>query len=441
MQTGFLQSLKDIFTRFASNDNAKAYVVDVSSMPVVTSIMEKPEVRKLHNFLQGLRKADHATLAADEAARLQPYFDKMSKYLLRHDGAKGLETILSPAGLRQAFNLVSAATGNLILSNVVVAPQRILKSKYAAPPGRIRLISLEQEFRTADDSLVSFDFWQVYGAKKKSSISLGTLRLASKQLQPFSAAELRPLLEDIQQMMQIVNHDVLHHFTMSVLNTRITARFKDFMSTPFMLWKARDDANGGYECFVHILHEKILLDDPQTLQDMRDISSRFVEKLKKLPDAVPYMSDVMAHCMSRLLPLDHAILRDFLAAVYPLDPGAASVIADGLKGIKLKHDSIQVVRDYAAAGVNFRPTTKNSASDTYIKTKLLRLINMSTRDTQFHAPVHKKSDIGYSIARKNNLQYTFDWFRMMQDTPIFKAALEKDAGTLPAKTPRAAVLG
>ncbi|MDD9900978.1 MAG: hypothetical protein OXT65_08375 [Alphaproteobacteria bacterium] len=321
----------------------------MAQAPVVTSL-DRGQYQSYLNFMAELRR-DNVTIAMRESDRLKPYLGALSA-TLREDIAAAhghldtqtterLERLADPDTLHTLFRKVAETTKNTILTEFVVVPQSLLQEsdyknigdtyfggdvKY---DGRNFTLAFIQVFEKDDDN------------KKKSSTSVPVFALDSDMLDVIAPHGSEKLLRALQTVTTAGNHDMLHHYTNTTLNTDIansvrTSKFP--LETSIEKWSDNfgygDTQAHSYESWLMLNHARVRqkLEDGPEGEELRAACDTFFDELTRIgqemkeadnpkaQEAINYIGTVTCFMMGRFLPLDHSLMEHALTRLEQATP-------------------------------------------------------------------------------------------------------------------------
>ena len=225
-------------------------------MPIVISLDEAAEKKKLFSFMNSLRRPNVAA-AEKEALRLAPYFKTMAKLSCDDFGRRGgrTEKELRPiksSTLASLFNTIAKVTNNTVLSEMLLLPDVFGGYGHSTAQDRLRE-KREQEVKNSNsffggsDSYngrtYTFGFLQVFERNKKgdekSSTSIPIFAFDAELLKVIAPHRPQKMFRDFQTVMTYGNHDMLHHFTNTYLNNSIAQTFKDGAGAGYFDWQEK----------------------------------------------------------------------------------------------------------------------------------------------------------------------------------------------------------
>ncbi len=329
----------------------------IINAPVVTDAVDG--ARPFLDMVASLRRNDSAKVAAAESERLRPYFAGLSRYLGEPAGTASdtLKKLTAPGALSALFNASAAARHNTILSEVVIAPQDI---RHEGPAASLfmRSNAFEQAYEYRDNRSV-FGFLQLYEDRQPATYSatVPVLLLDSHRMRKIRPYQADAMLRHLQRAMTLVNHDMLHHFTGSIVNNETAETFpgsytaKRFGShggtrthTPLRLWDMALPG-GLYEEWAQIAHERVFLApgneamaaeidgliDP-CFDELERIRDAMMKTAKDRPDdardTIDYFGMMMAHALTRVFPLNHPVMSHCMDRIERADPDPGKIVAD-----------------------------------------------------------------------------------------------------------------
>lgn len=401
--------------------------------PIVVCDNDDAAVAAMADYFATLRQDGNLPRARQESQRLAPYFTAMENYL--RDECPNQATPRARK-LSQVFNGIAAFTRNTLLSDVVIVPDSAvgygpLADLFSA--SGYRHSSFSTEYVVPNDlekyfcDSFSFGFMQVFQKEPDqpkdaaaSSTTISVLFLDTGILREVQQYKPEKMLRALQSVMTFVNHDALHHLTVSVLPEAIAHKFVEQDMNPLIRWGMDRVTVFDYEDWAQISHEKILLHPANKAQvdglgqhinaffdELGNISKAMAPKgchdnrRIEAHRAVNYFSMVMAHALTRVFPLNHPLFNDVFARMKSVDP---AVLQTGARQERLKasvgaplHKLFRksIVASYRKAGCDFGSTYKKPS---YANFKRLQLVELAGNDTEPHAPETPK----YQVLRSTN---------------------------------------
>lgn len=350
-------------------------VLSTIKAPVVMDAASHSGLAAFMRYLSGLKNNDSAALAAQEGARLKPYFNSMSRHLggilqkVDDDTALGREKaglgkISRPEDLKSLFNDMARHTRNTLLSEVVILPDNIRDS------GPAKSLFDKPCFNTDyyyGGHRFGFGFLQVYRTDemgiKNGSVTFPTFMIDHRMMEAVARHQPRLLLEKLQDVMTWGNHDMLHHLTMPELNKYNPEVAENFQSpekgetAPYNWF-----SNIGYEAWAQRLHENVLeASDAGDLESLKEKVDAYFDELERIRDeslsgeggklevmrrkvheTMDYYGVVMANALTRAFPLNHPLLGHCLERMQKADPMPEEALFDCARGIPAEPGSNEV---------------------------------------------------------------------------------------------------
>lgn len=436
----------------AANADHPAAIASVTA-PVIAGA---EDAALLNAYVESLRKNDLKHLSLAESARLNPYIAAMSGYLAdaldRDTGnanltpveKKNLVKLIEPASLSHIFNEMSAFARNLLLSDVSVMTTEVLEDS-ATKHLFLDKKRFDVGYQFCGHSM-RFGFLRVNSDKThgaRSSTTFPTFMLDHAVTSQLPQDRVKPLFEDLKKMITIVNHDIMHHMTLPIMNEDIIDRNnrEDITHTPLRGWKPliphKTHQENVYEEWAHLSHERILLfsGDSNVLKDVKTVTDDFFDHLQQARDdmstqgqspetiaeTVDYMSTAMLHALSRLVPLNHPVMLHALSRAEAVDPASDSVMEKTLAALMNHQGALHLKPEQTASMIRAIATGKPGVAEVvqsyladnhellpqdahrmnYNALKSLQLAALSPSDMRAHAPkpidplmveLHKRHD-------------------------------------------------
>jgi hypothetical protein len=399
--------------------------------PVLAASGPRDEAAFL-DYINILRVAPAATIAAQESERLSYYFDALGKYLTQakedapkslftwrrlFEGSKPKRSITEPGTLNKIFRFVAEATGNTILSEVSIVPASLLASPGISDLRDKKGIGGDAEksrYGNADFTLgfiqcmktktLDFDYYPSF-TFLESTVSFPVLALDDSMMEAISRCQPQKMLEALQTVMSACTHDTLHHFTNVYFNDIVSvkpaeAAYKAPLNEVIRKYSDRNSASDlmGFEMFLTGSHAAIwdkTRNAPErkhitdTLDAYFDELERISAELKPTdPElrnrAIDYFATAAGFGLIRIVPFDDPLMQNYLhraESVTP-DPDDIQSIEPGFSGIVTN----EILQNYAAAG-------KTIAQSPYGFTKLIQLVNMLTWTAYTLSPAANSPDL------------------------------------------------
>ncbi|MEZ0223908.1 MAG: hypothetical protein ACAH83_05090 [Alphaproteobacteria bacterium] len=410
--------------------------------PIVVDATSPKGLRPLLTFINSLECNSNVAVAAAEGKRLGPYFNMMSGYLAGviesgrrtpKDRAKAKE-LIKPENLAGIFNAAAERTKNTLTSDVAVLPSNIVSEGPAA-----HFFRDEQQFDAPyeyNGHTFNFGFLQVFeGGKRvaRSSTTFPTFLLDEKMIDAAMPYGIQGTLKNFQSIMSTVNHDMLHHFTSTIVNPVVAHKFPgvpEAGDTAMGGWNNKIDASDPdpessgefYEAWSKLGHANALLspgNDAATEEMFNQVTSYF-DDLKRIGaqivqegeetegirskghDVVDYFGTVMAHALSRAFPLNHPLMTHCIRCMQEADPAPGLVPAECLKmmgdrdvprsrisdaireSVPAADGMADIVNSYRRGGLDI--LSKKGTPLDYASLKLLQLIRVSREDIDPSVP-------------------------------------------------------
>ena len=335
--------------------------------PVVVDARTQEGCQPLLDYLAGLTSHDNIKVAEAEGQRLMPYFSALNVYLShvlekQADGPERetLKKLSTPGNLAKIFNALAGYARATMISDVVVMPDNI---RHVGPAKE--LFRRWDEFNASYDykgRLFNFGFLQAFDSGNRKNATNSTtfpvMLVDTDMIDALPAEVKEPVIRDFQSVMTLVNHDMLHHFSVTVIGSNTvfkTQERQEFSYTdPLKEWKStlpyREDAD-IYEDWAQMGQEKVILAPGNEamveearravdhfmdgLASARDVLLRTsdgsppsAEQLARAHEVVDYFGTVMAHALTRGFPLNHPVMQHCLDRMENLDPAPKEALRD-----------------------------------------------------------------------------------------------------------------
>lgn len=407
--------------------------------PIVASI-EPADVQRVLGYMDDLRRSN-TDAAAAEAQRLQEYFSALSKQFTA-DAGKPLPDFNSDMMPRESlvrlFNAIAAHTHNTILSEFVIGPAALLRRKDTLKDNKRFASTIAYGGKS-----FSIGFIQVFGSNRDGSVSIPILCLDNAVLSTLNRHQSEPMLRALQYVATAGNHDMLHHYTNTVLTNSIATSIKDDSLpesplSPKDWWRKnfhhqQDSDPSSYEGWLMMNHSRIRLrmaeEDGDALQENCDL---FFDELARIGqeiaersnaaqahDAVDYLGTVLLYTMMRFMPVSHPLFQHAVQRLQQADPApdiiteaGESILAQatGNKDTDILYNDAPVIQtvleNYKAQGVDLL-----SAHPSYADLKTLQVIEITPWIAHFMSPAPAQTHMGDMQERVSALNV-----EMLEDT-------------------------
>lgn len=357
--------------------------------PVFTQA-DPAQVRAALAFFDTLRP-DNQAVARQETERLAAYFDTYAQQSLQDlDGMRGRKarrarkTLTEENGFTALFNKVARRTRNTILSEIVIAPTSLLAAADVDKAAR----RFGNPSRHEAGSFV-FGFWQVANEENGNSVSVPFFAFDDLMMNRVNAFRPEGLYRAFQQVMSTGNHDMLHHYTNTLLNPKIAAVSRTGGFELFY-WRQenfpgrynRDSDIGGYESWLVLNHARLFRDMEQgpAGDALKASVGRFFDELERLgkdvakttgPNAahetVDYFGNMLCFALMRYVPMTHPLMQSAIRRLQEADPDAAALSARAPALLKQAEENYfveEALANYRVAGTDFLKTPDYAALKT-----------------------------------------------------------------------------
>lgn len=424
--------------------------------PVIIDATTQEGVQPLLDLVKTIRTHGNVAIAQQESQRLNPYFSALSVYLtnaLNKTGGEDppLKKLTTPGALSGIFNALATNTRNTLTSEVIIAPRNIANCK----PTKHLFSNVEfNKSYNHRDFFFDFGFLQVFEKNYAGSTTLPLFTIDRRMMGVIAPHHPEALLKDFQDVMTIVNHDMLHHFTSPIVNSNtahkfnaVSDKFNAVSERPFHDWDKRIPAadNGEeYEDWAQVAHEKTLLtaENTQMVSDIHAKIDHYFDELKRIGeslgnikwtiagkkkpahDTVDFFGMMMAHALTRLFPLNHPLMLHCMNRLQEADPAPEDSLSDfieqetscelTLSELRNIYDdsNLRILKAYRGQGFDIFPD--DDAAVGYINIKLLQLIKLSPKDIIDHMPPTPGFGMGELRAATDKL--TLDMIRIAART-------------------------
>ncbi len=385
----------------------------VEHAPVITSLNED-QIKSFTDFIEVLR-TDNTVAAKAETTRLRPYFNALSAQLTVDAGASEKNTDdLAPlsrkGGLSRLFNAIAQRTKNTILSEIILVPEALLQND-AATKNNTQF----NAHMSYDGTSFTFGFLQTFDENKTSSVSIPLLGLNTDKMASIESFHPGEFLQALQAVATAGNHDMLHHYTNTVLNNSIARPNLDgSLSKPVltaMNWfnhyfnYNRDSDVNSYESWLMLDHMRVrrIMEEGPEGKALESACNKFFDELSRIGKemteasskeeahkAVDYFGSMLLFTMMRFMPLDHPLMEHAVERLQQADPDPAALEEkkDALVDFANSHiDYVgQTISNYKAAGLDILPD--NVA---YADLKRIQLISIAPWITHLISPAQPET--------------------------------------------------
>jgi hypothetical protein len=275
---------------------------------------------------------------------------KIPPNLLRRRSATEAAGEVAPDRIQQIFKDAAAVTRSALISEVVILPSNIYHSPKTE--SMFRGERFDVPYRTAFGGF-KFGFFQVSDKTGRQNSTFATFTIDSETIAPLLPQGAQKMFADLQSVMTLVNHDMLHHLTSPILTPTVSDKHdqKLVYGLPVHAWgdNVRRYGWGGsteaYEDLVQITQEHVVLQgDPKGKKTTAIVDSYF-DELTRLRDgalkaatsydakddvrsAVNYCALLMGHALLRVYPLNHPVMTSCLDRMLAVDPAPEKTLDD-----------------------------------------------------------------------------------------------------------------
>lgn len=362
--------------------------LDDIDAPIITDTKNVEQNARFESFLDRCQQSNLDS-AVQEAERLSPYFEALSKnlrsalsaYQSKNSGKRDrLEDLTRPGGLSRLFLKTAAFTRNTIVSTTVIVPHTffchfkrsdgLIKSLYS-PGGLPKKFYKESahagtplssgflQFFETDDVVQNINVfglakWDITEKIEKSSTGFPILGLDDAILKRAGVMEGGiELLKSLQAVSSFANHDALHHFHSLVVNENVTHKFLDRKKTPlYREWEKKiksgndSDARGleSWSVLSHAKTTRTMRQGPEgeklgkSVENYFDALERVAASLKqdesvsdyKVHSIVDYLNTVMAFTVMRIEEFHGPLMTRCLQRMERIDPDPSALLLDHL---------------------------------------------------------------------------------------------------------------
>lgn len=397
---------------------------------------DTPEDRKpLDEYMRYLETQGTLGNAQEESERLSGYFSDLSNALQKVTASirgrkrkKEVKKLSSREGLHRVFNGMAKHCKSTMLSDIVIMPFNLEKESSRDSLGPESAATYFHHY------IFSFGFMTAYEGGNREpaqgSTSFAVFNIDSRALDALAPYAPEKMLRDLQTLMTLVNHDMLHHLTLPLVNPEITQNLAK-SAAKIEEWDRSITTKIGspdyYEDWAQIGQE-VVLNGPGTeplQQEIKKILSGYISELVRIcgemkkqdisPDEIhktsSFFSILAGHALCRAFPLNHPLMTFWAKAALGADPhpernpeDVAEKIAfatgrilpaqgTGYEHVRAVGLGIQGMRDlvmsYRQSGLDLLP---DDPARMDLKTlKLFELAALSIDDTRPHTPQPKNA--------------------------------------------------
>ncbi len=360
-------------------------------VPVIESTAPE-QLKVFSDFVTALRE-DNVAAAINEAERLTPYFSALSKQLdldaaINPQKAAAVRDLTSPGALKSVFNAVAARTKNTILSEIAIIPEAVLRfetaneTQYSGP------------LNYKGKNFINFGFIQVFNANRTSGTSFPILAFNDSLMKTIAPHRPKAMLEALQTVATAGNHDMLHHYTNTILNPNISCTRMDKKDFPDPVMEVRDwqktHFNGyisdrsedSFESWLMLNHMRVreLMKDTHEEEALKQSCDTFFDELgriggeistatsaKQAHETVDRFGIALLFTMMRYLPLDHPLIDHAIERFQQVDPDPRSLELERSALVRqsqsqMEHWVVQTLANYRAKGVELLPENPDYAA-------------------------------------------------------------------------------
>lgn len=440
-----------------SDQEISADIASLVSTPVVTRLDDAARAQ-LRAYFE--RLAEEGIKVADaEALRLTPYLQALSEQLRedfdavmgreaarvaiinarRNDAAAAevkrqnapvvdAEQILAtPQGLRRMFNRVAQQSRNVVLSEMMLAPEGLLRngevmgnaltfagaSDYKGLSFTLGFIQLGQLTRHSDQG------------PRNGTVSVPLFGFSDKMMASVANHAPERMLRAFQTVMTAGNHDMQHHYTNDILNPNIS-----YTSTQRPLqdefsvdkWQNRyfiadgDRDPKSYESWLMLNHARVRsrFDGGEQGARLETAIGVFFDELKRIAGEIAALNgDGVAHrvadyfnatigfALMRYLPFTHPLMEKALAGMAAADRLPDHSIEDGARARDwlAQNNHLEALRGvYLQEGLDITPDRLDHAA-----AMRLQLAQMEPWIAKLMAPGAVSARIGEAKARREQV--------------------------------------
>lgn len=425
-------------------------------VPIIYGV-DAEKVQSFYDFVAALRE-DPAKVADIEAARLLPYLDEFSKVLKSdienyHLGAedikgeqteerldqldlfmsdpveyarKRVEALASKGAMSELFSDIYRKTGNVILSEMMIAPESIVKT--IADAKNIKQFSKVDNFAGFS---IRLGFFQVYPDAPRTgnaqqdggNVSAPLIAIDDKILGAVDGKMDGRLLEILQSVMLAGNHDMQHHYTNDTLNQAIAERNKLFSSRAsthdlsigswagkFFSRSVGDEDISSYESWLLMNHARVMQAGVEKggRQILEHVCDEYYAELEELshklyednttsekygpPDEIiDYLGTVLPYALMRFLPMDDPLMDRCCEALEKILRPPQHEIVHKARFLYSDGHTFQVTSNYKIAGRALVPDSLHKCD--FKGLKKLQLIKMAPEIPLVISPAEKGSSL------------------------------------------------
>ena len=370
-----------------SDQEISADMADLVTTPVVTELNGASRAR-LRAYFE--RLADEGIRIADaEAERLSPYLQALSDQLredfdavMASEAARtaainarrnlpapetpkrqnapvvdAAQILAAPGHLRRMFNRVAEQSRNVVLSDMLLAPEGLLRD--GAVMGNALSFAGRSEFGGYTFTLGFIQLGQLTrgtdGGPRHGTVSVpvfGFSDLAMRSVAPYAPEKM---LRAFQTVMTAGNHDMQHHYTNDILNPNISyTAAQRALQEEYAVdkWQNRYFVSDGdrdpksYESWLMLNHARVRERLEGTAEGARVTAALgdFLDELARIGreiaaidgpasahGVVSYFSATLGFALMRFVPFTHPLMQQALAGMTVADPKPEATISSGLR--------------------------------------------------------------------------------------------------------------
>lgn len=386
---------------------------NLAQPPIVRHARDDVGQHSLLTDLSGLEQQDCREIARAEAVRLRPCFNMMAARLA-HDIDR-LDSILdndpmatdpftlgpidSADVLEHIFNAVTRHTGNVILSKPLIAPEStlyFLEKYYNQNNAIFSYYNIETEIDTHSYALSIMRT----AATASASVSRPMMTVDSLYMRHIASRAPQALYVAMQNILDFVSHDMLHHLTNVMLSQNVARRRdnapyleeSDTLYAAYFKKQAETNQPPSYESWAVMGHARNMrLADDVVVPQIAGQVNIFYTELNRITDKMSmatrqYFSAIPLYALCRIYPLDHPLIQSCLDRMPPPVTVAPQLYNAAAQNVAAAY--------YAAGVINPDPKTRTGHDQI-----LLHLINALPHITALHAPLRGEQAHKVAVAR------------------------------------------
>ena len=395
-------------------------IPDLAQPPIVRHARDDVGQHSLLTDLSGLELQDCRAIARAEAIRLRPCFNMMAARLahdidrldsiLDNDPIAATPLSLGPIDradvLEHIFNAVTRHTGNVILSKPLIAPEStlyFLEKYYNQNNAIFSYYNIKTEIDTHSYALSIMRT----AATVAASVSRPMMTVDPLYMRHIAPHAPQAMYTAMQNILDFVSHDMLHHLTNVMLSQKIARRRdkapyleeSDTLYAAYFKKQAETNQPQSYESWAVMGHARNMrFAEDVVVPRIAEQVNIFYTELSRITDKMSvatrqYFSAIPLYALCRIYPLDHPLIQSCLDRMPP-----PATVTPQIYNAYAKNTADA----YYAAGV-INPDPKTGSGHDRI---LLHLINALPYITVLHAPLG--GELAHKVAVARDRAAAFD---------------------------------